>query len=239
MVTGSTTPTWSQFAGTDPQRQPAWRWLLAQYMVAAHHRITPADDRSVAQLVRWLKGGCLETNAGQKHMWEARRLHERESDISDEVRARLLALQTPEEIARQTKLNASLVRSFKIGFFDVGDGPVIGEWVRRAVGYYDLHLLPRTRARVWNFAAMSFGPVAADAVIAFDTGGPSTAAPGTADIVARVRHAYDAHVGRLKVQSDLRNALHAYCPSTRRMQVGPSGDKPLALTTTVMEPAGI
>ena len=129
-----------------PYRPVAWRWQRAQDLVQRGRYFSlQRDDEPTGRAVHYLRalGSChterrLEGLArSQADVHAARLLHEGSAPTVVEIQARLLARQTPKEIAAITGVPVEVVVSYEALFFNVVDKLHARDWVTvEAIGWW-------------------------------------------------------------------------------------------------------
>ena len=171
-----------------PCRPVAWRWERAQDLVQrgryfSRHR----DDEPTGRAVHYLRalGSChterrLEGLARSRpDVHAARLLHEGSASTVVEIQARLLARQTPEEIAAITGLPVEVIVAYESLFFNVTDKLHARDWVSaEAIGWWRFDpATGRNAASVLKGFAYHGGLVLLEALLPYLLGGRMQAQP--------------------------------------------------------------
>lgn len=117
----------------DPTRRLDWRMRRAGWMVRSKREDDPRyDDAETLRAVRYLlskRDG--NTDEDFQDINTARRIHKGSQRRRLEIQARLLARQTPEQIAKRVDLPAKAIVAFEALFFHVQDRLNATEWIRK------------------------------------------------------------------------------------------------------------
>lgn len=120
-----------------PFRPPDWRWRRANWLVARGlYHCRRRDDEDTGRAVRYLRSlasrpGTRGAAALRRYrdVHSARQIRECAGPRGLFVEARVLARQTPGEIARLTGISEDAVRSYEALFFDGRDRLDARDWV--------------------------------------------------------------------------------------------------------------
>ncbi len=129
-----------------PLRPLDWRWQRATQLVRDRRHFAPRrDDVQIGVAMRYLRA-WNKTPPEKRHAILARtfpelhrshELHEQGGNLRAEVQARLLARQSPEDIAARLDLPVGVLRYHEALFFDVVDRLKHPDWVvLRAIGWW-------------------------------------------------------------------------------------------------------
>ena len=123
-------------------RSPSWRWKRARAIVEQGLTCTArTDDLTTRRVVEHLRACGLSLGGSQTQggvpadavLHAAHRLYEAEGLVRFIVRARLLARQSPAEVARLTSLETAVIETFEAIFFEVRDHLDARDWVATQV----------------------------------------------------------------------------------------------------------
>src|SRR5262245_44912699 len=130
-------PSYPESQKHSPFRPPDWRWRRAEHLVAAgRYYCRRRDDEATGRAVHYLRAltrgrGVLPAKVAKLYadIHAAHRLFERGGQARVVVEARILARQTPGEVAWLTALPVEVVRAYEALFFDCR--PFLGarDWV--------------------------------------------------------------------------------------------------------------
>lgn len=157
-----------ELARHDPFLPMHWRWLRASRLAEkASHRLKGVNDPAIPPTVEFLlarKKPNYKATSTYAALEAALALHEDDSPLQWEVRARLLAGQTDDEIAARCKLQPSVVKWYATLFYDIRPRREATDWlvvnVLRFCGTAGLR--NSDVGPFWAFLAVSGGPIALD-----------------------------------------------------------------------------
>ncbi|HEX4608574.1 MAG TPA: hypothetical protein VH092_10255 [Urbifossiella sp.] len=155
-------------------RRPAWRWLRAEFMLAAGRRCDRrVDDAWVAHARAAIQnrggaGSKAATVRAAHEIWAA------DPVVKGELEARLLTVESYDRIAGRLGRPAAEVEAYAEVFFAVRPMRAATDWLlTHAVGYSPLRGFTGPQpAAAWKLAALTGGPALLDVVIAATTGPP-------------------------------------------------------------------
>jgi hypothetical protein len=161
-------------------QSPAWRWQRAQAIVEKALACTArTDDAPTRRVVEYLRACELPLGGSQAQggvpidavLYAAHRLYEAEGLVRFIVQARLLARQSPAEVARLTSLEPALIEAFEAIFFEVRDHLDAKDWVANQVLWPGLEANLPTDALGGALMAIGYqlGPAILDIALAVAT----------------------------------------------------------------------
>lgn len=160
----------------DPTRSPEWRWDRAFLQVTDRESFSPRyDDETTGRAMEFYKSLIRCRTPEQRSslrecdaaMFDAYELFESMGRKRYEVEARLLAKQTPAEVAHITGLSEDVVQVYEAVFFNVTGSLAAKDWIiGRAIGLgpYMAMTAPEM-GRFLKMVAFQAGPVALDALL--------------------------------------------------------------------------
>jgi hypothetical protein len=164
-------------------RSPAWRWQRAQAVV--QHGLTctaRTDDAPTLRVVEYLRACELPLSGSQAQggiptdavLYAAHRLYEAEGLVHFIVQARLLARQSPAEVARLTSFEPDIIEWFESIFFDVRKHLDARDWIANQVLWPGLEAHLHIDALGGALMAIGYrlGPAILDIALAIVTDGP-------------------------------------------------------------------
>ena len=157
-----------ELARHDPFLPPHWRWLRALRLAEkASHRLKGVNDPAIPPVIEFLlarRKANYKVTPMYAALEAALALHEDDSPRQWEVRARLLAGQSDDEIAVRCKLQPSVVEWYATLFYDIRPRLEATDWLVANVlrfggtaGFRNSDVGP-----FWAFLALSGGPIALD-----------------------------------------------------------------------------
>ena len=156
-------------------RQPNWRWLRAEYLIATGRRMNARiDDEWVSTARKVLQGRRTESASKVAAVRAAREIQFGKPAVKEEWEARLLTEEPLECLAERFAVPTIVVEAFSELFFVVRSMRKATDWLlARAIGFSALsgftHPMPYA---AWKFAAFVGGPHLLDVVMAATTGDP-------------------------------------------------------------------
>jgi hypothetical protein len=177
------TPTYPALQRHSVCRSPAWRWQRARAIVEQGLTCTArTDDASTRRVVEYLRACGLSLVGSQTQggvpadevLHAAHRLFEVGGLVRFIVQARLLARQSPCEVARLTSFEPAVIETFASIFFDVCDHLDARDWVANQVLWPALEANLRTDALGGALMAIGYwlGPAILDITLAVATDAP-------------------------------------------------------------------
>jgi hypothetical protein len=177
------TPTYPALQRHSVCRSPAWRWQRARAIVAQGLTCTArTDDPPTRRVVEYLRACELPLSGSQAQggvpadavLYAAHRLYEAEGLVRFIVRARLLARQSPAEVARLTSLETAVIETFEAIFFEVRDHLDARDWVANQVLWAGLEANLPIDALGGALMAIGYqlGPAILDIALAVATNAP-------------------------------------------------------------------
>jgi hypothetical protein len=166
-----------ELTNENPWRVPDWRWqranLLATGALRQNRRF---DDRHIQKLSRFATAVMGDTDqyaqerlaiADPALFWAYRLAIQDEPHRRGEVEARIIANQTPEEIAAKTGIPEATIKAYEIAFYDVRDKLIYGGYVLHTLIGTAIHrgIQERDYVLIWKFMAYTHGPVLLDAYV--------------------------------------------------------------------------
>ena len=164
-------------------RSPAWRWQRAQAVV--QHGLTctaRTDDAPTLRVVEYLRACELPLSGSQAQggiptdavLYAAHRLYEAEGLVHFIVQARLLARQSPAEVARLTSFEPDIIEWFESIFFDVRKHLDARDWIANQVLWPGLEAHLHIDALGGALMAIGYrlGPAILDIALAVVTDAP-------------------------------------------------------------------
>lgn len=160
----------------DPTRSPAWRWDRAFiHLIDDLTFSADRDDETTGQAITFRKalGACRtpeqkeSLRKSESAMFAAYELYDSDSRKRYEVEARLLAKQSPPEVAQIVGLHKDVVQLYAVVFFHVIDFFSATDWIMgRAIGLgpYSEMTVPEL-GRFLKAVAFNAGPVVLDALL--------------------------------------------------------------------------
>ena len=150
------------------------KWLLSHGKRCCRRRDDPDTIRAVSYLrarARCPHQLTSKVTGTFADILAAHQLYEAGSAVRWEVEARLLARQTPEEIAARTSLTPGAIRTFEALFFNVSDRIEARDWVTvEAVGWWRDAVNGRDHATLLRGYAYHGGVYALEGVLPYLTG---------------------------------------------------------------------
>jgi hypothetical protein len=160
-----------QAARFDPFCPPDWRWLRALRLAKkASHRLKGVNDPAIPPAVAFLvarKKSRRKAAPVNEDLEKTLALYQDDSPLQWEIRARLVAGQSDEEIASRCRLQPSVIGWYASLFYDVRPRLKAMDWLvhfvtgfGRSAGFRNDEVGP-----FWAFNALARGPVAVDYLV--------------------------------------------------------------------------
>jgi hypothetical protein len=164
-------------------RSPAWRWQRARAVVEQGLTCTArTDDAPTRRVVDYLRVCELPLGGSQAQggvaadavLHAAHRLYEAGGLVRFIVQARLLARQSPAEVARRTSFDPAVIETFESIFFEVREHLDARDWVANQVLWPGLEASLPTEALGGALMAIGYqlGPTILDIALAVATDAP-------------------------------------------------------------------
>ena len=177
------TPTYPALQRHSVCRSPAWRWQRARAIVEQGLTCTArTDDASTRRVVEYLRACGLSLVGSQTQggvpadevLHAAHRLFEVGGLVRFIVQARLLARQSPCEVARLTSFEPAVIETFESIFFEVRAHLDAKDWVANQVLWPGLEANSPTDALGGALMAIGYwlGPAILDITLAVATDAP-------------------------------------------------------------------
>jgi hypothetical protein len=171
-------PSYAAIQRHSPTRSLSWRWDRAEDIVWDDCSTSRRqDDKLTRQAVRYLRAKKRLKRQGQLRrlaqlypdIHAARQFHEGGGKKVVEVQARLLAGQSPAEIAGITSLPVSLIKTYEALFFHVTDRLHARDWITaKAIGWFGFDpTRGRNRGTVLRAFAYHAGLLVLEAVLPY------------------------------------------------------------------------
>jgi hypothetical protein len=169
-------PATVQFESLNFFREVNWRWRRAQRIVNADLPISRSrDDTETILAARFLSAlARCRTDKGRAHVEKtylalhaAKRLNEADGPALWEIKARILADQTDDEIAAHCGLSPETVRWFEALHFCVRDRLQVPDWIAKVLGPGLRNGFTREEmGHIWMALAYHGGPLILEVVMA-------------------------------------------------------------------------
>ena len=164
-------------------RSPSWRWKRARAIVEQSLTCTArTDDLTTRRVVEYLRASGLSLGGSQTQggvpadsvLHTAHRLFETGGLVRFIVQARLLARQSPCEVARLTSFDPAVIETFEASFFEVRDHLDAKDWVANQLLWPGLEANLPTEALGGALMAIAYqlGSAILDIALAVATGAP-------------------------------------------------------------------
>jgi hypothetical protein len=164
-------------------RSPSWRWKRARAIVEQGLTCTArTDDLTTRRVVEYLRACELPLDDSQAQsgvpadavLHAAHRLYQAEGLGRFIVQARLLARQSPSDVARLTSFEPAVIETFEAIFFEVRDHLDAKDWVANQVLWPGLQANLPTDALGGALMAIGYwlGPTILDIALAVATDAP-------------------------------------------------------------------
>jgi hypothetical protein len=177
------TPTYPARQRYSVCRSPAWRWQRARAIVEQHLTCTARTDDALTRRAVDYRRACELPLSGSPTqggvpadavLHAAHRLYEAGGLVRFIVQARLLARQSPCDVARLTSLETAVIETFEAIFFEVRDHLDARDWVANQVLWPGLEANLPTEALGGALMAIGYrlGAAILDIALAVATGTP-------------------------------------------------------------------
>jgi hypothetical protein len=155
-------------------REPAWRFLAATLWVQRRHIDTVIADApfvSACRFVEWLEH---RRRSGKKTIlppkqfipsWNALRLYKKEGLPRCAIEARILANQSPADIAHAERISPQTALAYEDMFFDVRDRLSFHDFISGRVLEIGRAVDPSETGRIWNMFSYHGGKLVLDALM--------------------------------------------------------------------------
>jgi hypothetical protein len=164
-------------------RSPAWRWQRARAIVEQRLTCTArTDDAPTRRVVEYLQASALPLGGSQAQdgvpadavLHAAHRFYEAGGLVRFIVQARLLARQSPSDVARLTSFEPAVIECFESIFFEVRAHLDAKDWVANQVLWPGLEANLPTEALGGALMAIGYwlGPAILDIAVAVATDAP-------------------------------------------------------------------
>jgi hypothetical protein len=170
-------PLYPELQKHSPVRRPEWRWRRARVLVERHQYFSPRrDDDATGRAVGYMQrlGRSTRTHSAKKHFPDievAHGLYREGGAMRVLLEARILARQSPSEIARVTELPSEVIVTYEALFFNVLDRLDAYGWIQaRAIGNPAPGQAPSSEMALKAFA-YNGGPLVLDLAIPYLIGG--------------------------------------------------------------------
>ena len=131
---------WYEFQKHNPDRNLSWRWDRAHALVRHDRYISrKRDDEQTSQALRFLRElmrkpqDTLSIQANFPELVEAHAIYADQESSRQEIEARILSRQEPEEIAKRLSVSPEVVEAYADLFFDVLDRLDAGIYVYKQI----------------------------------------------------------------------------------------------------------